>query len=278
MTRKHLRAIVAAVLILGFVGVPISYGCWDLSAPNTTVALAQSSWKVQSVDVSPDSLVLDIGDQGLVACRVYNRPGKTGSLLTNACNWKSWDTTVVAVVSSGAQSATVTARKVGKTWVVAGVSGKRDSILARVVTAYTPLKEDSVRTVPASWNATDSAWKAFGIYFGDSTGGLYGKDTVKLSWTCPAGGASKCPSQQFCPIAYFSDGVAGLSAPYRSRTFCVAEYAKLPAAQRALTPAHTAILDTLCTMWIDDGQKAIGHEACDGGPSGVPGLAVARLP
>lgn len=282
ITPHRLRVFALLVLILSFIGVPVSYACWDITAPDTSVVMAESaSQKVQSVDVVPDSLVLDIGDGGLVTCQVFNRPNKRGSLLSNPCNWKSWDTTVATVVSTGSQSATVVGKKIGRTSIVAGSSGKRDSAWVRVSAPYVPptsIRQDSVHSVPSSWNAPMSAWNAFGVYFTDSVGGLYGKDTLKLAWTCPAGGASKCPSQQFCPIAYFNDGVAGLPAPYRSLPYCTTEYGKLPAAQRALTPVHVAILDTLCTKWTDDGQNSIGHEACDGGPSGTPGLHIAKLP
>jgi hypothetical protein len=100
-----------------------------------------------SVEVKPDSMTLQTGDVGQATCSPKN---KFGVVLANACNWKSWDTTVAAVTSGGPQSASVTAKKVGQAWIVAGASGKPDSFRLTVVDTVAPATKPCARTVNAS--------------------------------------------------------------------------------------------------------------------------------
>lgn len=99
---------------------------------------------VSGVIVSPDTLRLEVGDTGLVACRPVNR---YGAALADRCTWAIRSTTVASVRSSG-QSAKVTAKIAGQSWAVGSVKGKRDSLLV-IVGGATPLP-DSTPPLPDS--------------------------------------------------------------------------------------------------------------------------------
>src|SRR3954466_14565133 len=117
---------------IAFLGLALTLCANAPLAPSLGVG---NSKKVQTVAVSPDTMVLQRGDSGKAVCTPTNQ---FGTPLTNVCNWSSRDTTI-ATVTTGVQTARITARKIGKVWVVAGVQGKRDSVRVTVADTSTPV-------------------------------------------------------------------------------------------------------------------------------------------
>ncbi len=101
---------------------------------------------VARVDVSPDPLPLQVGDVGRLTCTPRN---SFGTVLTNACSWVSRDTSIVRV-TSGSQTSSVTARKLGAVWVVATVKSRRDSsrVTVAVADTFRPPQPDTTTPPP----------------------------------------------------------------------------------------------------------------------------------
>lgn len=111
--------------------------------------------------LTPDSLTLNVGETGRVTCSPINNKGAP---LTNTCAWVSRDTTVAKVPSTKTQTVGVTARKAGKTWVVATASKARDSLWVVVIDTAkppppdtTPAPPDTTPTPPPSVDTTSGA-------------------------------------------------------------------------------------------------------------------------
>jgi hypothetical protein len=87
--------------------------------------------QIDEVRVTPDSLSLHVGDIGNARCE----PTTRGQLVLNTCTWVSRDTTIATVVARGTQEASITGRKLGKTWVVTTAKNRRDSVFVHVCSA-----------------------------------------------------------------------------------------------------------------------------------------------
>ncbi len=105
------------------------FGLWLLAcltsppiSPSASGAMA-----VVSVTIAPDTMTLWRGDVGRATCVPRN---KSGAPLTNTCTWVSSDTTV-AKPTSGTQTTSITARKVGAVTITARAGS---------VTSATPLR------------------------------------------------------------------------------------------------------------------------------------------
>ena len=94
---------------------------------------------VVAIEVSPDSMRLSIGELGPASCYARNN---YGTLLAENCNWGSIDT-LIAQTTTGSQTASITAKKVGRTAVYAGANNKRDTLWVTVV--------DTTSPPPAPW-------------------------------------------------------------------------------------------------------------------------------
>src|SRR5690348_5160428 len=70
---------------------------------------------VKSVTVSPDTMALALGEIGRATCAPK---GLHDAPLTTVCSWRVVDTTI-AKATSGSQASSITARKVGRTLVIA---------------------------------------------------------------------------------------------------------------------------------------------------------------
>jgi hypothetical protein len=101
--------------------------------------LATASAVVRSVRIAPDTLWLNVGDQGKASCLVT---GNNGTPLATFCSWRTGDTTI-AKATSGTQASTVTAKKAGKTRLFASVKSRADTVLVIVAA-----KTDTIATNP----------------------------------------------------------------------------------------------------------------------------------
>jgi len=144
-------------------------------------------------------------------------------------------------------TATVLVRKNGVT-VSPGQSRSWTTNLPAKVDTTPPkvdsMKVDSVMAVivkPDSFAVTRAAWEKVGVYFRDTTkpgGRLLGRDTQPLAWTCPSGGAGKCPTQQFCAYFRLFDGSVAIAANSAGINYCDLTYLTLPGHRASLPIAH----------------------------------------
>ncbi len=131
-------------LLCWFCGVPTEQGM-DLRPGKAH----NSSLSVQGVSISPDSMVLNLGETAQATCQPRNN---RGVVLANACAWRSLDSTIASVTVSDSQHAFVKALKSGKTGIRAGSGGKADTMVVWVSSA--------VPIVPQVTIAPGENWQA----------------------------------------------------------------------------------------------------------------------
>lgn len=96
-------------------------------------------------------------------------------------------------------------------------------------------------------------WQAKGIFFQDSLGNLYNKDTVKLAYKCPAAGPTKCPTVQFCTFVVFGDSTIVMRTEDAVKPECGFEYEKFPLVRRAnVRPTQQHKADLMCVKYEVD--------------------------
>lgn len=86
---------------------------------------------------------------------------------------------------------------------------------------------------------TLAQWKAVGVYFQDPlTKEFYGKDSLKLSWTCPAGGPGKCPQIRWCAYVRLLSGAVGMTQNSWDVPECQRRFDSLPGHLPTYTPVR----------------------------------------
>jgi hypothetical protein len=179
--------------------VALATGCTDNEVTDITSAapepVSTHMNNVARVLVTPDSLTLSVGTTGQASCKVWHRSGSV--IVGRACNWGSKDT-MVATVTSGVATATIRAKKVGRTIIWAGAGGHRDTLTVTVVATPAPSQvavtpesttvetgktvqfaatgtwsNDSTAPIAVTWTATGGTITSGGLYTAGQTAGTY---------------------------------------------------------------------------------------------------------
>jgi hypothetical protein len=110
-------------------------------------------------------------------------------------------------------------------------------------------------------------WEAKGIFFQDSLGNLYDKNSVKLPFKCPAGG-TRCPGIQFCTFVVFGDSAIAMRAEDKDKPECQFEYSKFPATRTTnIRVKQQQKADAMCIKYSVDPKGGTITSAVCGVPS-----------